>query len=145
LPVSVEEIVLRAETADGERLHGESRIGRAATAIRRVWLEPATAAAAPEAAAAIRDADLVIIGPGSLYTSLLSVACVPGVVEALRASRGLRVLISNLMTQPGETSNMRLNAHLEAFDRHLGTGLIDVVLAHGEPFAPWRVAPYEAE
>ena len=145
LPVSSEELVLRAETADGERLDGESRIGRTATAIRRVWLEPAKASAAPEVTATIANADLVVIGPGSLYTSLLSVACVPGIVEAMRASRGLRVLVSNLMTQPGETSHMRLNAHLEAIDEHLGPGLVDVVLAHGEPFAPWRVAPYEAE
>lgn len=145
LPVSPDEIVLRAETADGGHLDGESSIGRSSTAIRRVWLEPAAAEAAPEAAAAIRAADLVVIGPGSLYTSLLSVACVPGIAEAMRASRGQRVLVSNLMTQPGETAHMRLNAHLDAFDRHLGDGLVNVVLAHGEPFEPWRVAPYEAE
>jgi uncharacterized cofD-like protein len=141
----LDEIVLRAETEDDGRLDGETKIGCAPTTIRRVWLEPAEAAAAPEAVEAIRRADIVVIGPGSLYTSLLSVACVPGVAEALRASCGVRILVSNLMTQPGETSHMRLNAHLEAIDRHVGHGLVDVVLAHGEPFEAWRVAPYEAE
>lgn len=145
LPASAESLALRAETEDGHHLDGESTIGRASTAIRRVWLEPASAAAEPESLDVIRRADLVLIGPGSLYTSLLSVACVPGIADAIRASRGVRVLVSNLMTQPGETSHMRLNAHVEAIDRHVGPGLVNVVLAHGEAFEPWRLAPYAAE
>jgi uncharacterized cofD-like protein len=145
LPATAEPVALHAELEDGTRLDGESSIGRSDRSVRRVWLEPSDAAAPDESVAAIREADLLVVGPGSLYTSLLSVLCVPNLADALRSTRATRVLISNLMTQPGETSGMRLNAHLDAIDAHLGSGVIDVVLAHGPAVEPWRLAPYTAE
>lgn len=145
IPATDEPVSLRAETAGGRVLDGETVIGTADETIRRVWLEPADPGSPAEAVEAIRRCDLLVLGPGSLYTSLLSVLSVPALAEAFRASRGHRVLVSNLMTQPGETSRMRLNAHLEALDRHLGTRVIQTVLAHGAPFEPWRLAPYSAE
>jgi uncharacterized cofD-like protein len=145
LPATIVPVALHAELEDGSRLDGESSIGRSERSVRRVWLEPSDAAAPPESVAAIRDADLLVIGPGSLYTSLLSVLCVGDLVRALRETRAKRILVSNLMTQPGETSRMRLNAHLDAIDAHLGAGVIDAVLAHGPAVEPWRLAPYTAE
>lgn len=145
LPATVDPVALHAELEDGTRVDGESRIGRSSRSVRRVWLQPSDAAAPKESIAAIREADLVVVGPGSLYTSLLSVLSVPGLAEALRRTSATRVLISNLMTQPGETSGMHLNAHLEAIDRHVGPGVLDVVLVHGRTVAASRLAPYAAE
>lgn len=145
LPATVDPVALHAELEDGSRIDGESSIGRSERSVRRVWLEPSDASAPPESVAAILEADLLVIGPGSLYTSLLSVLCVPSLAEALRTTRAARVLVSNLMTQPGETAGMRLNAHLEAIDAHLGEGVVDIVLAHGPGVEPWRLAPYAAE
>lgn len=145
LPATTVPVALHAELEDGSRLDGESSIGRSERSVRRVWLEPAQAAAPPESVEAIRDADLLVIGPGSLYTSLLSVLCVSDLARALRETAARRVLVSNLMTQPGETSGMRLNAHLDAIDAHLGPGVLDAVLAHGPAVEPWRLAPYTAE
>jgi uncharacterized cofD-like protein len=145
LPATADPVALHAELEDGSRLDGESSIGRSVHSVRRVWLEPSDTAAPPESVAAIRDADLLVIGPGSLYTSLLSVLCVGDLARALRETTATRVLVSNLMTQPGETSGMRLNAHLDAIDAHLGAGAIDAVLAHGPSVESWRLAPYSAE
>ena len=145
LPATADPVALHAELEDGSRVDGESSIGKASRSVRRVWLEPAAAPAPPESVAAIRDADLLVVGPGSLYTSLLSVLCVPDLAEALRQTRASRVLVSNLMTQPGETAGMRLNAHLAAIDAHLGAGVLDAVLAHGPEVEPGRLAPYAAE
>ncbi|HEX6850874.1 MAG TPA: uridine diphosphate-N-acetylglucosamine-binding protein YvcK [Candidatus Polarisedimenticolaceae bacterium] len=145
LPATTVPLALHAELEDGSLLNGESSIGRSERSVRRVWLEPSDASAPEESVSAIREADLLVIGPGSLYTSLLSVLCVGDLARALRETAAIRVLVSNLMTQPGETSGMRLNAHLDAIDAHLGAGMVDAVLAHGPAVEPWRLAPYAAE
>lgn len=145
LPVSVEAVRLEAEAGDGSRISGESRIGRSPTAVRRVWIEPADACPTPGVLEAIRDADLVVLGPGSLFTSLLAVTLVPGVREAIRGCAGRRVLVANLMTQPGETLGMDLEDHMTALDRHVGAGLVETVLAHSLALDPERVKPYEAQ
>ena len=145
LPVSVEGIRLEAEVADGSRISGESLIGRSPSAIRRVWLEPADPAPAPGVVDAIRSADLVVLGPGSLFTSLLAVVLVPGVRDAVRACRGHRVLVANLMTQPAETLGMDLCDHMEALDGHVGPGLFQTILAHGPALSPSRVRPYDEQ
>lgn len=145
LPVTLENVSLEGETRSGERLSGETRIGRTDAAIERVWLEPSGASPAPDVASSIEGADLLVVGPGSLFTSLLAVLLVPGVAEAARRCRGTRVLVANLMTQPGETMGMTLPDHLEALDRHLGPGLFDAVLFHDGPIAPARLSPYLEE
>ena len=87
-------------TDDGTKLAGESNIGRT-RALSRVWLEPSGARLTPGVNEAIGAADLIVIGPGSLYTSLLAVLMVPGVARAVRDANGRRVFVANLMTQPG--------------------------------------------
>jgi len=142
LPASAGPLRLEGETIDGERISGESRIGAAPAAIWRVWLEPGDAEPAEGVLDAIRSADLVVLGPGSLFTSLLPVLLVRGVAEAVRAGAGTKVLVGNLMTQPGETVGMSMADHLDALDRHVGGALVDAVLLNASPIAPERLRPY---
>lgn len=145
IPVTPQGIRLEAEARDGIRISGESRIGRSHCAVHRVWLEPADTTPSPRVLDFVRRADLLVLGPGSLFTSLLAVLLVPGLADAVRGCGGRRVLVANLMTQPGETLGMNLVDHLEALDRHVGAPIVDVVLAHASPVDPERVRPYEAQ
>jgi uncharacterized cofD-like protein len=142
LPVTEHPLRLEGETVSGDRLSGESRIGAAPAAIRRLWLEPVGAKPSEGTLEAVRSADLVVLGPGSLFTSILAVLLVDGVAEAVRSSRGSRVLVGNLMTQPGETVGMSMADHLEAIERHVGPGLVETVLLNAAPIAPGRLRPY---
>lgn len=144
LPVTEAEVRLEGRCRDGSRLSGEATIGRA-TAIEKVWLEPADVAPCTGVLDAIRDADLVVVGPGSLFTSILPVLLVPGVADAVRGARGRRVLVANLMSQPGETLDMHLTDHLRAIDSHVGAALVQDVLVHEGPLDTDRIAPYRAQ
>ncbi len=146
MPVSLESVRLVGMTRDRLRLFGESTIGNSPRAVHRVWLEPSEVAAAPGVEAAVREADLLVLGPGSLFTSLLPVLLVPGLAKAMRACRGVRVLVANLMTQPGETLGMSLSDHLEALDRHISSGpLVEHVLVNSAPISERRMRAYALE
>jgi uncharacterized cofD-like protein len=132
LPVSPTPVTLHARCADGTELIGQSRITRT-SGIESVWLTPTDLTAASDALEAIADADVIVLGPGSLFTSILPTLLVPGVAEAVRDARAVRVHVCNVATQPGETSGFDLADHVEALERHLGPGMVDVVLAHNEP------------
>jgi uncharacterized cofD-like protein len=134
VPVAPEALNLNAELADGSQLEGQSRIGES-RGIRRVWLSPARVEASTEAVEAIRAADLIMLGPGSLYTSLLPSLLVPGIRSALEATRGLRVYVSNVATQLGETEGYTLPEHVAALNAHDVGHLIDIVLANDDQTA----------
>lgn len=120
-----EPVVLKA-TSDGGEIHGQSAVTRTAH-IRRVSLVPADPPASPEAVSALEQADLVVIGPGSLFTSVLAALAVPGLAEAVRGSPGRRVYVANLRPQPAETAGFDVGAHVEALAAH---GVeVDVVVA----------------
>jgi uncharacterized cofD-like protein len=147
VPAAPVALSLNAELADGSHLEGQSRIMRS-RGIRRVWLSPARVEASPEAAEAIRAADLIVMGPGSLYTSLLPSLLVPGIRSAIDGARGLRVYVANVATQPGETEGYTLSEHLAALQAHDVGQLIDVILANDDhearvpedyPAAPVRI------
>ena len=110
--------------------------------IRRVFLEPDGARALPEVLEAIAHAHVVVLAPGSLYTSLIPNLLVGGVADALRAAAALKICVANLMTEPGETDGMSLGDHLEAVYAHGGRGVIDGIVAHGRPFPADVVARY---
>jgi uncharacterized cofD-like protein len=112
------------------RVEGESQIPETSGSIRRVWLEPNNPPAFPQSVHAILNDDLIIVGPGSLYTSLLPNLLVPDVVEALRASRALKIYVCNVATQPGETQGYSCGDHVHALEEHVGGGLFDVILAN---------------
>ena len=134
VPVAGESLNLSAELADGTVVEGQSRIGRS-RGIRRVWLSPAEVEASREAVEAIHGADLIVLGPGSLYTSLLPSLLVPGIRSALEAARGLRVYVANVATQLGETEGYTLSEHVAALAAHDVGHLIDVILANDDTSA----------
>jgi uncharacterized cofD-like protein len=131
LPATVGPVELLARLADGRLVRGESHIGRAGGRVAEVRL--ARPAAAPrEALEAVGAADLVVLGPGSLYSSVLASLVGRGMKEALRATSAIRVLVMNLVTQPGETDGYDATDHLRAVLDHLGE-VVDVVLVQRTP------------
>lgn len=98
--------------------------------VRRVWLEPNNPLAFPPAIQAILTADLIIIGPGSLYTSLLPNLLVPDLAEAIRASRALKFYVCNIASQRGETDHYTCRDHIKTIEKHLGGGLFDVMMCN---------------
>jgi uncharacterized cofD-like protein len=112
-----------------QRVVGESAIPAARHEIVRVFLEPESVPAYPEAVKAILQADLIIAGPGSLFTSVLPNLLVPGIGAAIRASQARKVYVCNVATQPGETANFEVYAHVKSLQRHVGD-LFPVVLAN---------------
>jgi uncharacterized cofD-like protein len=129
LPVSSTPLTLHARLADGSVVDGQSRIMRTA-GIERVWLTPSDVSASQEALQAIAEADLIVLGPGSLYTSLLPVLLLPAIRDAVLAADAPRVFVCNVATQTGETTGFDLAAHVEALTAHTGPGLVDIVLAN---------------
>jgi uncharacterized cofD-like protein len=130
LPSTLQDVVLCAEMSDGEVISGESDISRAGKKVQRVFLKPGDAMPLPEAVAAIKSADAVIIGPGSLYTSLIPNLLVKGISEALAHTAALRIYVCNVMTQPGETDGYTASDHLKAILEHTGEHVVDAVVVH---------------
>jgi uncharacterized cofD-like protein len=112
------------------QIRGESEITKQGGIIRRVWLEPNNPLAFPPALQAILAADLVVVGPGSLYTSLLPNLLVPDLAEALRASRAFKFYVCNVATQPGETDHYTCGDHVATIEKHMGGHLFDLVLVN---------------
>ncbi len=130
LPVSLDNIQLRAKLKDGREIHGESNIPQSGGVIEKVFIEPADCKPYVHAVEAIKKADVVVIGPGSLYTSIMPNLLVPGIREALEGSKQLRIYICNIMTQPGETDGFTVSDHVKAIIDHAGGRVIDYVVAN---------------
>ena len=128
LPVSPEPLTLHARLDDGTEVVGQSAIGEY-SGIDEVWITPQGVAASTDAVRAIEEADAIVIGPGSLFTSILPALLVPGIQQAILRSSGLRIYVSNVATQEGETSGFDLARHVEVLERHTAAGICDVVLA----------------
>ncbi len=133
LPATDDQVTLRADLEDGRVISGESHIPEANGTILRVALDPPDASPTQEALRAIAEADVIVLSPGSLFTSLMPNLLVPGIADAIRRSSALRVYVQNIMTQPGETDGMSAEEHLEAIVRHAGTGLVDCVVLNAAP------------
>ncbi len=137
LPVTNQNVHLEAEFENGTRVLGESKIFYAKkennSRIRRIRLVPDRPQALPESLTAIEQADLVVMGPGSLYTSILPNLLVPGITEAMGRSGALKVLAMNIMTQDGETEGYTGADHVRAIMEHCGRNLIDVCVANNAP------------
>ncbi|NDD69158.1 MAG: YvcK family protein [Synechococcaceae bacterium WB9_4xC_028] len=121
VPATNADVKLWAELADGRRIEGESQIGHATSPIVRVGCIPERPPALPKALEAIANADLIVLGPGSLYTSLLPNLLVPELVQAISRSKAPRLYICNLMTQPGETDGLDVEGHLRAIESQLAS------------------------
>ncbi|HNQ93132.1 MAG TPA: YvcK family protein [Anaerolineales bacterium] len=112
------------------RVEGESRIPQMAGRVSRIWLEPNDAPAYPPVLKAILNADMIVIGPGSLYTSILPNLLVQDLLGAIRASRAIKVYVCNIATQSGETDLFSCYDHIRALEEHVGDNLFDVVLCN---------------
>jgi uncharacterized cofD-like protein len=144
-PSTNESTSLVAELVDGRIVRGETNISAASARIRRIFLEPEGGAPPEEALDALEHADLVLIGPGSLYTSLIPNLLAPGVSEALAETDAFVAFLSNVMTQPGETTGYRLSDHVEALLRHCPGLRLSAVLANDAPIPEESLARYREE
>ncbi len=139
LPATLTDVRLRGTGLSGRRYEGESAVGRSGERLVDLELLPASIPAFPRSIEALEQADLILLGPGSLYTSILPNLLIPGILRAVRRSAAKVVLILNIMTQPGETDHMNALDHLVALERHVTTGprqgesgksLVDYVLVN---------------
>ncbi|HEX6127042.1 MAG TPA: uridine diphosphate-N-acetylglucosamine-binding protein YvcK [Pyrinomonadaceae bacterium] len=112
-PATVSDVRIAARLTDGSTVRGETNISKTCGSIERLYLEPEDCDPHPDAIAAIMQADIVTVGPGSLYTSIVPPLLVNGVVEAIEAASAIKVFVCNLMTQPGETDGLNARRHLE--------------------------------
>ena len=140
LPAAATPLTLHARTRAGAVVVGQSLITRT-VGIERAWVTPTTVAACEDALAAIAEADLIVLGPGSLFTSLLPSLLLPEIRDAVAASPALRVYVCNVATQDGETTDLDLAGHVEALIAHAGAGIVDVVLANNRAADPRTLRP----
>lgn len=145
LPVTLEDVTLEAIQEDGERLRGETAIGQCKKQIRRLDLIPRDARPTPGVVEAILAADLVVIGPGSLYTSVVPTLILEAVGDALRRTRAARVLVGNLVSERGEASGLDLRDHLGVIRRHAGGSVVDAMLVHDDPIDRATLERYRSE
>ena len=134
LPSTLSDVRLKADLVgkDGEINHisGETQIRNTEGAIQRIWLDPANTPAFPPAIAAVLSADLIVIGPGSLYTSLLPNLLVRDLAEAVRVSQAMKFFICNVATERGETDRFNCLDHVKAIEKHVGAGMFDLVVCN---------------
>ncbi|MFD2922631.1 gluconeogenesis factor YvcK family protein [Halobacillus naozhouensis] len=135
-PIANHSMNLHAEMEDGTLVTGESNIPKANKRIKRVYVSPLPIQPLPEAMNAIRDADLVVIAPGSLYTSILPNIIIPEIGQALRETKAKVTYVCNVMTQEGETSGYTAADHVQAIYDHVGEGCIHSVVVHNKPIGP---------
>ena len=132
LPATLQDVALKAELADGSIIHGESNISKSRAPIKKVYLEPETIQPVPEAITAINEADIVILGPGSLFTSIIPNLLVKDIANAIKNSPATKIYICNAMTQPGETEKYTASDHIKSIISHTGPGLMDIALVNTE-------------
>jgi len=135
LPATLHDVHLVADVhltpvSKDVRIKGESQIPKAAGKVRRVWLEPNNPLGFPPAIQAILSAELIVIGPGSLYTSIIPNLLVPDLAEAIRTSRALKFYVCNIATEPGETDGYTCGDMIRTIEEHLGSKLFDLVICN---------------
>ncbi|MFN2500620.1 MAG: uridine diphosphate-N-acetylglucosamine-binding protein YvcK [Pyrinomonadaceae bacterium] len=144
-PATVADVRLAARLKDGSITRGETQIGKVGSSIEHLYLEPKGSKPMVEALEAIQEADIITIGPGSLFTSLLPPLLVDGVAESIARSGAIKVFICNLMTQPGETDGFTSRQHLEIIRAHAPAIAFDYVLVNNYPISELQLAKYRGE
>ncbi len=144
-PATVADVRLVAKLSDGSTVHGETNISRVGNEINKLFLEPAGSKPLPETLAAIAAANVITIGPGSLFTSLLPPILVDGVADAIAASRAVKVFVCNLMTQPGETDGFSARRHLELVRQFAPQINFDYVVVNNRPVSDVQTEKYHLE
>ena len=139
LPATLDDMKLAAEMDDGRIIHGESTIPEANGRIKRLFTEPVNCKALPEVIDAIRNAELIVLGPGSLYTSVIPNLLIKEIAEEIAKSTAPKIYVCNIMTQPGETDNYNVSDHLKALINHAGSNkIVDAVLVNN--YLPEKLA-----
>lgn len=145
LPSTLSHVTVHARTEDKEMISGESNITEQGKRIEEIFLHPPTVQANPEAIRSILEADIVVVGPGSLLTSVLPNLLVDGIRQALAISQATKVYVCNVATQHGETDDFSVSDHFETLVRHVGPSLFDYVLANDNVAGPlpeeWQSKP----
>jgi len=144
-PSTLANVTLKAILENGKLVRGETRITASRSRIRKLMLAPPNVRPLDEALQAIREADLILMGPGSLYTSILPNLLIPEMAQAIARSYAPRVYIANLMTQPGETTNYSVAEHLRAIHEHVKPRIVDFVLANRQQVSPAVAKRYRRE
>jgi uncharacterized cofD-like protein len=144
-PATLNDVRLVAELENGEEVRGETRITASRSPIRRLRLEPEQCLPLPEALAAVRAADIITVGPGSLYTSILPNLLVARVAESIGEADAVKIFVCNLMTQPGETDGYTARRHLEVVRSYAPEIRFDFVVVNDRPVSPEQAAAYAAE
>ncbi len=149
LPVTLDQMNITAELANGYTITEKSRIPEVVydkvTKINRIYLNPSNCRPAPGVIEAIKNADCIIIGPGSLYTNVIPNLLVNGVTKAIKESAGIKVYISNIMTEPGQTDNYSISDHINAIEEHCGKGVIDYCIYDTGEIVPEMIKRYNIE
>ncbi len=145
LPATLETVTLCARMKDGSVVRGESSIPKKKGQIEQVFLDPGPASPSPEVLASLEAADAIILGPGSLYTSVLPNLLVDGVEQVLRELKAPKIYVCNVMTQPGETDGFGAADHLEALESHIGSGVVDMIVVNIETPSEQLLKRYQAE
>lgn len=143
MPVTFEDMTLQAKLKNGKMLTGESVIGQARSPIERVMLKEKKIRPNKEVLKAILEADAIVLGPGSLFTSILPNLLIPEIAETIALSRAIKIYIANIMTQPGETDFFSVSDHVKAILKHTGAGFIHYVIANKEKVPSRLLKRYE--
>lgn len=144
-PATVADVHLAAELEDGSIVRGETNVGKVGNSIKRLYLEPENCRPLPEALAAIYEADVITVGPGSLFTSLLPPLLVEDVAQAIGESPAAKIFICNLMTQPGETDGLSARRHLEIVREYAPQIDFDYVVVNNRPISDEQTMRYAGE
>ena len=145
VPSTCAKVHLVAEHEDGSVTTGESRISMAPATIRRVYLEPAGSTATQEALTAIREADAIVLGPGSLFTSIIPNLLVDGMMAAIVQSKALKIYVCNVMTQSRETAGFKASDHVRALRAHSNPGVVHVCIVNTRPVPDALLERYRRE
>jgi uncharacterized cofD-like protein len=145
LPATLSDMRLWAKLADGRQIEGESNITEAKGSIVKIGCTPAHPPALPKALTAIQEADFIIIGPGSLYTSIIPNLLVPDIADAIARSKAPKIYVCNVMTQEGETQGYSVGDHIRAIDHAAGTQLFQAVLVQKQPPSARSLIRYAQE
>ena len=149
IPVTLDEMKIVAELANGYIVEEKSRIPEVVsdklTKINRIMISPTNCRPAPGVVEAIKNADCIVIGPGSLYTNVIPNLLVNGVTKAIKESTAIKVYISNIMTEPGQTDDYSIADHINAITEHCGTGIIDYCIYDTGEIIPENIKKYNRE
>ena len=145
LPATLDDMRLWAELDGGKLVEGESNIAAAKGKIEHIGCIPARPTALPASIKAIKSADCIVLGPGSLYTSIIPNLLVPEIKDAIANTHVPRIYVCNIMTQPGETDDYTVSDHLKAIERACGQKIFDLVIVNSQPLSPQALAKYAEE